>query len=336
MAVASPLPMTLHSAPLAIVSARPRWTPTIDRWVPASNPKFARLNQLEARYEAGGRGVRRKMVMKASKEGGSGVTGSEWIPRYGGTNIGTRVGLGILWIAYMWFVLLTPDAPGKSALEFDPAALKEATALSLNFWFVLPTLLPQVAPVIHPMLEGLFEALVTWSVLFFGFISENRTQKINMIGFLVGSSFLTNIFYIPYLALREEGGRVAIVDESDEASTTNSLQNSIQSLVENKVFGPIVGGMATFAIAWALFARPEFGDIGERSAELKRILSSDRLAYSFAVDMGIFALLQTWMVPDEMKRRGFDDSRALLISRIPLFGLAYYMAIRPPLSSDST
>eukprot|EP00954_Amorphochlora_amoebiformis_P011231 879105-Amorphochlora_amoeboformis.AAC.1 len=114
MAVASPLPMTLHSAPLAIVSARPRWTPTIDRWVPASNPKFARLNQLEARYEgvllftrelcvcgmrrsdgklfdiAGGRGVRRKMVMKASKEGGSGVTGSEWIPRYGGTNIGTR------------------------------------------------------------------------------------------------------------------------------------------------------------------------------------------------------------------------------------------------------
>lgn len=135
----------------------------------------------------------------------------------------------------------------------DPKALKEAFELSVNFWFVTPTLFSQVAPVLNPAFEGLFEFLVTWSVLFFGFITEAR-QNDKMLGFLIGSSFLTNIFYLPYLALRERAPALVPV-QSKNIDTQRTLEN----LVENKLFGPVLTTFASIAIAWGLFARPEFG-----------------------------------------------------------------------------
>ena len=46
----------------------------------------------------------------------------------------------------------------------------EAINLSINFWFVTPLVFPSVAPVIHPALEGLFNIVVAWGALFFGFL----------------------------------------------------------------------------------------------------------------------------------------------------------------------
>mmetsp|Transcript_15526 Transcript_15526/g.21783 ORF Transcript_15526/g.21783 Transcript_15526/m.21783 type:complete len:103 (+) Transcript_15526:203-511(+) len=90
--------------------------------------------------------------------------------------------------------------------------------------------------------------------------------------------------------------------------------------------------MAAFSIFWGLFGRPEYGDLSQRATEFLEILKNDRLAYSFLVDMGIFAVLQSWMVPDDMRRRNFDAPLVLLVARlVPLFGLAYYMSVRPPI-----
>jgi len=230
------------------------------------------------------------------------------LPQFSGDNTATKITLGLLWAAYMWFVLLTPNAPGSPATSLDPHDLTEAIQLSINFWFVTPILLPQLAPVIHPAFEGLFETLVTWSVLYFGFITEGRSQKkgVSTLGFLIGSSFLTNIFFIPYLALRTSAPSLSprqqvmeVEEEEQNGAGINDVvpfEDRVENIVENKYFGVTVGSMAAFSIFWGLFARPEYGDLSQRGADFLQILKNDRLAYSFLVDMGIFALLQSWMV----------------------------------------
>ena len=50
------------------------------------------------------------------------------------------------------------------------------------------------------------------------------------------------------------------------------------------------------------------------------------------VDSLVFWMFQGWLVPDDMKRRKFDNSAALSVARaVPFFGLVYYLLVRPPL-----
>ncbi len=70
--------------------------------------------------------------------------------------------LWIGWVIHICFLFLSDVPPGESLLHLRPQTLQEAIALSLNFWFVLPALVPKVAPVLTPALEGLFNIAVTW------------------------------------------------------------------------------------------------------------------------------------------------------------------------------
>ena len=55
---------------------------------------------------------------------------------------------------------------------------------------------------VHPALEALFNIVVAWGSLFVGFLSDGRRQRVPMLPFMVGTAFLTNVFYLPYLGLR--------------------------------------------------------------------------------------------------------------------------------------
>eukprot|EP00965_Chrysotila_dentata_P068836 2275046-Pleurochrysis_carterae.AAC.4 len=104
-----------------------------------------------------------------------------------------KAGIWAAWFAYLALVLFSEGsiAPGASALHTEPETISEAISLSLNFWFVLPTIAPQaanllfpvafvltlpaciaesfqVAPVLSPSLEAVFNVIVSWSALFFG------------------------------------------------------------------------------------------------------------------------------------------------------------------------
>jgi hypothetical protein len=64
---------------------------------------------------------------------------------------------------------------------------------------------------------------------------------------------------------------------------------------------------------------------------LVHVLDSHMRAH-VQVDSLVFWTFQGWLVPDDMKRRGFDDATALTVARaVPFFGLAYYLLVRPPL-----
>ncbi|MBD3882197.1 hypothetical protein IFO70_10545 [Phormidium tenue FACHB-886] len=232
----------------------------------------------------------------------------------------SKIFLWVVWITYVGYLLLSDLPPGESVLHPQPETLKEAIDLSLNFWFVLPALFPNVAPVLHPMLEGLFNITIVWGLLFWGFLIDGRQQRLPFIPFLIGTALLTNVFYLPWLALRQPN--------PDPPEAVSPLEK----LAESRALPLILATVALASIAWAAWARPEFGDLPHRWQALRQLLESDRLAYSFLVDLLVFWLFQAWLVTDDMVRRQWHDAKALWIARlVPFVGLVIYLLRRPAL-----
>jgi len=239
----------------------------------------------------------------------------------------------VAWLLYMQHIFLS-DAPcGAAGGEMCGISLPvtmEAINLSINFWFVTPLVFPSMAPVIHPALEGLFNIVVAWGALFVGFLSDGRGQKVPMLPFMVGTAFLTNVFYLPYLGLRSPNTAVP-------AASLPELSDNDRKAVqvgESKALPVLLVAVFAASVAWGAFARGgDYGDVATRFNTLVDMAThTDRLAHSFLVDSLVFWTFQGWLVPDDMKRRGFDDATALTVARaVPFFGLAYYLLVRPPL-----
>jgi hypothetical protein len=72
---------------------------------------------------------------------------------------------------------------------------------------------------------------------------------------------------------------------------------------------------------------------------LLELLSADRLATSFVVDLVLFAFFQGWLVDDDLRRRGVakEDAAGLraLAKFVPFYGLCAYLALRPKLPERS-
>ena len=69
---------------------------------------------------------------------------------------------------------------------------------------------------------------------------------------------------------------------------------------------------------------------------LKEIISHDRLAFSFCVDLLYYSVFQGWLVSDDMKRRGMSEGTfsAQVARYIPFYGLVYYFLVRDQLYKE--
>ena len=229
--------------------------------------------------------------------------------------------LWLAWLLYVGYLLLSDFPPGPSLLHTEPATLKEAMDLSLNFWFVMPLAFPTIAPHLSPTLEGLFNLTVAWGLLFWGFAIDGRGQRFPLLPFLIGTAFLTNVFYLPWLALRR----------SQQPLPPGPL-TPVERLSESRWLPRCLAAVAIASFGWAAFGRPEFGDIAARWSDLVQTVGSDRLAYSFAIDLATFWVFQGWLVTDDMVRRNWSNSSVAWVARlIPFMGLVIYLSARPPL-----
>ena len=229
-----------------------------------------------------------------------------------------------VWVIYVGYVLLSELPPGDSVWHTQPETWQTAIALSLNFWFVLPIALPHVAPVLPPALEGLFNLVVTWGLLFWGFAVDGRQQRVPIAPFLLGTAFLTNVFYLPWLALRRP-----------HPDPPPLPLTRLERVGESRVWALLLLGVAGLSLGWAAIARSEFGDLPTRWANLVDLVQRDRLAYSFFVDCLVFWAFQSWLVPDDMARRHWHNPAILWMTRtLPFVGLVIYFLLRPHFTSD--
>ena len=240
--------------------------------------------------------------------------------------IPARVFVGVAWLIYVGYLLLSDLPPGNSVLHTQPETLQTAIDLSLNFWFVMPSLFPEAAPILNPVLEGLFNIVVAWGLLFWGFLIDGRNQKLPILPFLIGTAFLTNVFYLPWLAFRQPNPQPPQTELS-----------RLERLAESRIFPLTLSGVVLLSVGWAMVARPEFGNFSARWDSLLQLINSDRLAYSFWIDLLVFWLFQAWLVPDDMARRKWHDRGILWIARlIPFWGLVFYFLRRPTFKSPET
>jgi hypothetical protein len=240
-----------------------------------------------------------------------------------------------VWLAYMYVVFFSDGIlPGASALALEERTWKEVLDLSLNFFLVAPLLRLPFSPAVHPVLEAVFNLLLSWAALFAGFLSDDRRDKPNLLPMgpvVVGMQFLTSAFLLPYLAVRSTETRT-------EPVRLQEVNRATRWIGENGMWGPFLGSVGSGSILWAFFGRTEdFGtDLAERWSSFLQLLSIDRVGSSFLVDLAIFGVFQGWLVDDDLKRRGYrpgvDPAWLPAVAKgVPFFGLAIYLALRPPL-----
>ena len=120
-----------------------------------------------------------------------------------------------------------------------------------------------------------------------------------MLPFMVGTAFLTNVFYLPYLVLRTPGPAVLDLDDPAAASETES---KALALGEARAWPVTLLAVFAASVAWGAVGRGgDYGDLATRwNALVDMATHTDRLAHSFLVDSLTFWAFQGWLVPDDM------------------------------------
>ena len=232
------------------------------------------------------------------------------------------------WVFYVWYVFLSDVAPGPNALTLDPKTWNEVFHLSFNYLLISPVFIPSLAPVEHPWLESLFNVVLLYATLFFGFVTDGKPNNIPilssttsntdssptttattdaatesesnaMVPTLIGMQLLTNAFLLPYLITRP----------IPTTPTITSPLTGIEKAGESKLLPGIVFGFSMLCLYWLLEGRADvYGTVQDRYESFKTLISTDRLSFSFLVDILYFSVFQGWLMDDDYARRVADKS----------------------------
>ena len=200
----------------------------------------------------------------------------------------------LLWVAtvtYVGLLLLSPPSwlPGEPVWAIQPDTIQEILDESLNFFFVLPLLnLMGVnylqAPEVSPVAQGFFNLAEAWIFMFLPLMMmDKRAEPLPKIVVWTLAMFLTNVFLMPYMALRLRYPEPAPSD-SPHKGTLARLFGSL---------GLMVGSMA---VVWFCFYRPELGGVLSRVGELGQQTMTNRVTLAFMVDITLFWVFQIWLM----------------------------------------
>lgn len=248
-----------------------------------------------------------------------------------------------LWIFYCWLLFFSDIIPGPNALQLDPHTWEEVRDLSVNYLLIVP-LFSGGSPVIHPVLEALFNIILLWSTLFFGFVIDGKSalQSRNssssdansMVTTLFGMQLLTNAVFLPYLFSRTTPSETEIYQAK---SNGYGELSAVEKFGESKAMPIAATILVILCLVWGIEGRPEFGDLPTRWGSFGELIKGDRLGFSFVVDLVYFAAFQGWLVSSDASRRRWrsDDERerwSQIAKYVPLFGLGGYLLARPGIS----
>lgn len=245
-------------------------------------------------------------------------------------------------------MLLSTDAPGVGLLYTSQATLLELLHESLNFFYVnialaAANLTPIPSVPEHPVSEAVFNFVNAWGMMFLPVIlTEARSRKVpRKLAQWTGIMFLTNIFFIPFLAQRfapdphpsglEPADRTrasldpaaaADIVPAGAATAAGSKVPDVETPAWHRVIGGVGLFIGTVSAVWWAVARPEYGDVGARVAYFQDAMANQRVFYAFVVDAGLYGFWQAWMMDSAGAPRKF--------CAVPFFGLgAWLLAGRP-------
>ncbi|MEW5301554.1 MAG: hypothetical protein WDW36_004407 [Sanguina aurantia] len=122
------------------------------------------------------------------------------------------IGAAALWafyVGYISYIMLGTSAPGLPAYATPPDVLAEVLSESINLFWINSALSSQglsfIPDVVNPPVsEACFNFVTAWGLLFLPvLLTDGQSRKVGNISAWWGALwFLTNVFFIPFLALR--------------------------------------------------------------------------------------------------------------------------------------
>lgn len=123
----------------------------------------------------------------------------------------------------------------------------------------------------------------------------------------VAVQFLTNAFFVPYMAVRE---RLPSREE-------RKLEKPRQLPSFSRVFGIVSFAIAGISVAWLLGGRPESGGLDVRWAFAVEQFNCNRAFWAFVLDLGLYTVWQAVLMT--------DCGAPVKYRYVPFFGLAAWL-----------
>ncbi|MDJ0737504.1 MAG: nuclear transport factor 2 family protein [Nostocaceae cyanobacterium] len=215
---------------------------------------------------------------------------------------------------YLYVLILSPPGqiiPGEPVWAIRPETLQEVINESLNFFLVLPILnlvgiTYMEAPTVHPTSEALFNFAEAWIFMFLPLLlADPRGRNLPKVAIWGMAMFLTNVFLIPYMALRLNTPLAEHKRENHKDSLTS-------------IFGWIGLIVGSIAIFWGFVGRPEFADLASRGNFFLEQITTNRVAIAFCVDLVLFYIFQIVLLGAVVSPSG----KTPWLRFVPFWGLA--------------
>lgn len=209
------------------------------------------------------------------------------------------IGMWGFYAVYVGLVLASSALPGNPAYAIDITTLKEVFHNSINFFYVNQILNWVGIHVIesipeHPVGEAVFNFVLAWNLMLWPLmLADPKGQKVkNKLPLFIGSEFLTNIFFVPYMALREQApGTFGTVSEEEANKRKPALPSYTKAIA---VTAAVVG---VTSIVWALAVRPEYGGLADRWQWTVARAQDNRVFFAFVLDAVLYSVWQAVLVP---------------------------------------
>lgn len=203
---------------------------------------------------------------------------------------------------------------GEPVWQIQSETLAEVKGESLNFFFVLPLLNrlgvdAMISPALNPVDEALFNFAVAWIFMFLPVLwCDRRGEYLPRTVLWSCAMFLTNVFLIPYMALRKDIPSEPFIPQ--------------QKLIA-RGFASVALIVGIVSLGWFGLARPEFGDIGDRLSYFLQQMGESRLSIAFIADLICFWLFQIFLLGDLTPK----DSTWQTARFVPFFGMAFWLIL---------
>lgn len=215
-----------------------------------------------------------------------------------------KISFGLLWLSFGLYAFLfaPPENPNTSALIQN---------LVTGNW-----------QNINPLIVALFNIMGVFPAVYACLLfADGHGQKATAWLFVILSFGIGAFGLLPYFALRSPNPKFV------------GKKNLFLRFWDSRVTGLALIATAICLVIYGL----KTGDLSANWADYVQQFQTSRFIHVMSLDFCLLCLLFTWLLGDDMKRRGWQNELVFrLVSLVPLFGALAYLCVRANLPEASS